>query len=71
MMLLAIAFAVTLFATLVWSRPAFTAPIKDASGKTVPGSIAYLERFMLGSVEQGMLIRGIDVENPVLCSTVT
>ena len=66
MTVLAIAFAVTLFATFVWSRRASTAPIKDAWGKTIPGSIAYLERFMLGGVEQGMLIRGINVDNPVL-----
>ena len=66
MIVLAIAFAVTLFAIFVWSRPASTASIKDVWGKTIPESIAYLERFMLGGVEQGMLIRGINVDNPVL-----
>jgi len=56
----------TLFAMLVWSRPPSTAPIADASGKPLPGSIACLERVMLGGVEQGLLIRGLSVANPVL-----
>lgn len=50
----------------LWFRPGFTAPFVDARGRPVPGSIASLERIMLGGVEQGVLIRGIDRTNPVL-----
>ena len=63
---LAISATATLGAALAWSRRGSTAPIKDASGKIVPGSIASLERIKLGGVDQGVLIRGVSVDNPVL-----
>jgi pimeloyl-ACP methyl ester carboxylesterase len=66
MRVLVIASIATLVAVLAWSRRGTTAPIKDASGKAIPGSIASLERVMLGRVEQGLLIRGVSVDNPVL-----
>lgn len=43
-----------------------TTPIQDAQGQTLPGSIASLERIMLGGVPQWILIRGNNVENPIL-----
>ncbi len=43
-----------------------TAPIIDARGKPVPGSIASLERVRLGGVLQSLVIRGCSVANPVL-----
>jgi pimeloyl-ACP methyl ester carboxylesterase len=46
--------------------PGYTAPITDAQGKPVPGSIASLEKITLGGVEQWILIRGESIANPVL-----
>ena len=55
-----------LLAALAWLRRPSTAPFLDAIGKPVVGSIACLERVLLGGVEQGLLIRGQSVANPVL-----
>jgi pimeloyl-ACP methyl ester carboxylesterase len=57
---------VALLALLAWLRPRSTAAIVDAMGRPLAGSIASLERVQLGGVEQGLLIRGHDVANPVL-----
>jgi pimeloyl-ACP methyl ester carboxylesterase len=46
--------------------PAYTAPITDAHGNPVSGSIASLEKIELGGVEQSILIRGESITNPVL-----
>lgn len=43
-----------------------TDPIKDASGNIIPESIAALEKVELGDMEQWILIRGDDKNNPVL-----
>ena len=43
-----------------------TAPITDARGRPVAGSIASLERVMLGGVEQSIVIRGRSLANPLL-----
>lgn len=66
MLVLATAVLAGLLAARVWFRPPFTVPFVDALGKPVPGSIACLERVMLGGVAQGLLIRGLSVANPVL-----
>ncbi|MBN2048577.1 MAG: alpha/beta hydrolase [Anaerolineaceae bacterium] len=50
---------------LVFQRGS-TAPIVDANGNEVPGSIAVMEKVELGGVEQWLVIRGQDVNNPVL-----
>jgi len=59
---------VTLVAALVigsqWA--AHTTPILGADGKPMPGSIASLEKIRLGGVDQWLIIRGQDVEKPVL-----
>lgn len=47
-------------------RAAYTPPITDAHGAPLRGSIASLERVVLGGREQWVLIRGKSVENPVL-----
>ena len=52
--------------TIAWLRPARTAPITDARGRPVTGSIAVLEKVTIGGVEQSLLIRGLSVANPVL-----
>ena len=66
MRFLAVALTVAALVAWAWSRRASTSAFKDASGKIVAGSVASLERVMLGGVEQSLLIRGIDVANPVL-----
>ena len=43
-----------------------TPPIRDSSGKVVPGSIASLERVRIGGTDQWILIRGENRHNPVL-----
>jgi proline iminopeptidase len=45
---------------------AHTPPIKDARGKVVPGSIAVMEKVMLGGAEQWIVIRGHSTANPIL-----
>jgi pimeloyl-ACP methyl ester carboxylesterase len=45
---------------------AATPPIKDTNGKSVPGSIATLEKVNLNGSEQWISIRGRDVNEPVL-----
>lgn len=56
----ALVIALVLLAALAvaigWLRPGSTAPIVDARGKPVPGSIAVLEKVKLGGVAQSLLI---------------
>ncbi|MCX6120001.1 MAG: alpha/beta hydrolase [Ignavibacteriales bacterium] len=51
---------------IVCLMPGHTALITDIRGKPVPGSIASLEKIKLGGVEQWILIRGENKENPLL-----
>ena len=59
---------VTLFAGLVlgsqWT--AHTPPILGEDGKLLPGSIATMEKVRLGGVDQWLILRGQDVDKPVL-----
>ena len=48
------------------SRPARTDPIVDASGNVLPDSIAELTTVDVGDHDLAVLVRGHDVENPVL-----
>lgn len=48
------------------ARPATTAPIVDANGDTIPGSVAELTTVELGGRDLGVLIRGTSRTNPVL-----
>ena len=57
---------VALAVAVAFLTPASTAPITDQQGRPVPGSIAVLEKVMLGGVPQGLLIRGRNLANPVL-----
>ncbi|MBV9609981.1 MAG: alpha/beta hydrolase [Acidobacteria bacterium] len=43
-----------------------TPPIVDTSGKAIPGSVASLERVRIGGIDQWVLIRGVNRNNPVL-----
>jgi len=57
---------VAAWVAIAWRAPGSTAPIIDATGRVVPGSIAALEKVRLGGVEQSLLVRGWSVANPVL-----
>jgi pimeloyl-ACP methyl ester carboxylesterase len=63
-MKLAVLIAVVCFLTCCSSSK--TKPIHDAQGQAIAGSVASLERVMLGGVYQWILIRGNNVENPIL-----
>jgi len=43
-----------------------TPAITDSKGNKIPGSIAKLEKIKIGSVEQWILMRGENTENPIL-----
>ena len=47
-------------------QSAFTPPITDVGGNTIPGSISSLEKVVLNGVEQWILIRGKDTAKPVI-----
>lgn len=51
---------------LVSQMTAHTPSIRGFDGQPVPGSIASLEKVSLGGVDQWLIIRGFDVEKPVL-----
>jgi proline iminopeptidase len=55
---------IALFAGLL--RPAATAPILDADGNVVPGSIAELVEVPIGGHEQSIMLRGVSADAPVL-----
>ncbi len=46
--------------------PAHTDPITDSEGNIVPGSIAVMEKVEIGGVEQWLVIRGKNVDKPIL-----
>jgi pimeloyl-ACP methyl ester carboxylesterase len=61
--------AVVLVAVVVLKKEpavASTAPITDAEGTEITGSIAVIETVTLGGVEQTITIRGMDTTKPVL-----
>jgi len=51
---------------LILFIPARTPSIKDNRGKIVEGSVAQLKSLNLGGVEQHILVRGVDKDNPIL-----
>jgi pimeloyl-ACP methyl ester carboxylesterase len=55
---------------LVWvlAQPASVPPIRDASGKVVPGSIASLEKLRINGSDQWIEIRAWSPDKPVLLS---
>jgi pimeloyl-ACP methyl ester carboxylesterase len=51
---------------LAWWSPGTTAPFLDADGHRVPGSISEKLSVPINGIQQGMVVRGQDVTNPVL-----
>jgi pimeloyl-ACP methyl ester carboxylesterase len=65
--LLALAFAAILVALFVYpGRYGHTPAFRDAKGQMIPGSIAEMQRPVLGGVAQSVLIRGRNTGAPIL-----
>jgi proline iminopeptidase len=64
--LTALATVILVLIAVVIARPASTAPIVDADGEQMPGSIAELATVEIGGHDQVLMIRGSSVEKPVL-----
>ncbi|MFW6282368.1 MAG: alpha/beta fold hydrolase [bacterium] len=67
--LLIIVFIITMFVIAFWGRlfgTSYTPKITDENGDIIPGSIASLEKINIGGMEQSILIRGNDINNPIL-----
>lgn len=60
------AFALLVLFVLGSQWAAHTPAIREANGQALPGSIATLEKITLGGVDQWLIIRGNDVDKPVL-----
>ena len=52
--------------TVGLARPAATAPITDATGRQIPGSVAELTTVRVGGHDLTLMIRGVSTANPVL-----
>lgn len=61
-----LSFVVTSLILVVIISPGETSPIVNADGNVFPNSIAVINKRMIGGIVQGMIIRGENVENPVL-----
>jgi hypothetical protein len=46
--------------------PGKTSPIIDSNGNPIPNSIAIIEKPIIGGIPQGIIIRGENINNPVL-----
>lgn len=62
----AVSTAVLLVLAVALVRPATTDPILGADGEPLPGSIAELSTVSIGGHDQSLLIRGHDVDDPVV-----
>lgn len=58
--------AALLALAILITQPATTPPILDADGRPLPGSIAEIRMVRIGGKEQGVLMRGRSVDNPIL-----
>lgn len=66
LLLLAVAGLAAALALMQGCTSTRTRPIVDDAGRPVPGSIALLEKIVLGGVDQWILIRGADRTKPLL-----
>ncbi len=60
------ALIVVCFIFLLIVSPGKTSPILGADGNILPNSIATIETPVIGGIPQGMIIRGENIDNPVL-----
>lgn len=51
---------------LLAHSPGKLKPWLDETGQTLPGSISEVTRLQIGGIEQGMILRGKNIENPVI-----
>ncbi len=66
-LLILLAILIILFAVLeFWSYPGKPAPFLDENGKTLPNSISEKVYVDINGTRQGMIIRGRDLDQPVL-----
>ncbi|MBS6764898.1 MAG: alpha/beta hydrolase [Clostridium sp.] len=61
-----VAFIVLLFILLWLNSPGRIEPQAHTNGKPIEGSISEIVRMPIGGVEQGMIIQGINQDNPIL-----
>jgi len=69
LIILAIIVVIVLFLTagvIISSKIITTPPFKDSTGNIIEGSIAVLEEIELGGYKQTVLIRGRNINNPIL-----
>ena len=61
--------SIIILSIVFWSKifgPGYTSAITDSNGNIIPGSIALLEKINLGGMEQSILVRGYNKDNPIL-----
>jgi hypothetical protein len=54
------------FAWLVVFSPGRPAPLRDSSGRVIPGSISDRVTVGIGGIPQGMFTQSVDPANPIL-----
>ncbi|MDF0603841.1 hypothetical protein P1J78_24310, partial [Psychromarinibacter sp. C21-152] len=54
------------FVTLTLLSPGRPAPLRDADGNVIPGSLSERVTVEIGGIPQGMFIQSADPANPVL-----
>jgi pimeloyl-ACP methyl ester carboxylesterase len=66
MIICVLAILLLLIISLFYISPGKTSSIVDVEGNKLPNSIAVIEKPNIGGVSQGLIIRGNNIENPVL-----
>jgi pimeloyl-ACP methyl ester carboxylesterase len=65
--ILGLVVVILLLAALLWIKsPGKAVPITNGSGETLPNSISVIEKINLGGLEQYIIIRGADIDKPVM-----
>jgi hypothetical protein len=61
-----LSFVLIIFIFLFIVSPGTTSPIVDGNGNPLVNSIAVIEKPIIGGIPQGIIIRGENINNPVL-----